>query len=141
MSGQMDKNGVTFYILPAGRYYLGDPCYGFSPEDWDALCDQTDCFRSGPVVSYKGQEMVVFPTACGDGEYPDNPGNVYGVDSGLLAAVPVGLMSRDPIDGRVVDTEGQKLICHDDHGCINLGFGIIDTRPIYEDEDPEDAGY
>ena len=123
----MMREDVISHMLPAGRYYTGDPCYVFSDEDWDELLKQTNCLAHEGIVEFKGRKMAIFSTAYGDGEFTDIHGNVYGVDSGLLAAVPMEIISRKPIDGRIIESE-REIPCSNDRGYISFGFGGIDTN-------------
>lgn len=87
--------------LPAGTYLVGDPCYAFDTslrQNWlDWLADawkDVDARRltilDGRV---KGMRVVASRTADGDGDCIDQDGHIYGVDAGLLGAVPVELLA------------------------------------------------
>lgn len=77
--------------LPAGDYWVGDPCYLFEDHRlWLAWLSTEstsgeDRFR-GTLDGHLG-EMV--GTAHGDGVFYDQHGRAYGVDAGLLGAIPV----------------------------------------------------
>ena len=84
-------------ILPAGWYYIGDPCYVLKGDgEWDKVCGQLDHLDhlgyGGGSIVVNARQVVIFQTAYGDGDYPDNYGRSYPVDSGLIGAVPVELM-------------------------------------------------
>ena len=74
--------------LPAGRYWVGDPCYAIR-EDW---ADFVGLIDATEVVNYKGQDVLVIETG-GDGCWEHN-GQDYGVDAGLLAVVPAALVEE-----------------------------------------------
>lgn len=82
---------MTKYILPPGTYYIGDPCYVIE-KNWDRLCEITD-IQAGQY-EMDGNKFVFMPTMHGDGVYEDRQGRQYGVDAGVLAVVPVGLLER-----------------------------------------------
>lgn len=99
--------------VPAGAYYLGDPCYVFhnderGSEQWSALLDDSDYFGAGgtpeggplgfvevPVDPAHPEDsaltrlpVVAFRTAYGDGGYEDREGHSYSVDAGMIGLVP-----------------------------------------------------
>lgn len=83
--------------LPAGTYYIGDPCYVVADgDDWAAFCTAYD--KASPdatesaVITFKGRQCFVSSTNTGDGCYRDNYGDEYPVDAGMLAAVPADLV-------------------------------------------------
>jgi len=90
-------------IVPAGTYYLGDPCYCFSnhTKTWEKLLSVTDYFRE-PVAELENGIVLGFQTSYGDGEYKDKEGNSYCVDSGLIGLVSETLIEDEPFDGRTV---------------------------------------
>jgi hypothetical protein len=69
--------------LPAGEYYIGDPCYALKDEDYDETAINGDGFYTD------GENILcIFSTAYGDGCYRDTKGRIYGVDSGTLSVIP-----------------------------------------------------
>lgn len=130
--------------IPAGRYFLGDPCYAVPDELWHDLLASCDYFNE-PVGNVAGHRVVAFSTAYGDGEYYDNQGRRYPVDAGLIGVVPEALATKYPREeleklGRFVEHAGTLLSSED--GVIYLGQIAIDTKdePFYEDcEEDEDA--
>lgn len=89
--------------LPAGEYLVGDPCYAFDHslrQNWlEWLADawkEKGVDRDRLTIldgRVKGMRIAASRTAYGDGEYYDQDGHVYGVDAGLLGAVPVELLA------------------------------------------------
>lgn len=82
-------------MLPPGRYYIGDPCYVFSSEDWDKVIDIKYAGRNDdPLTEFAvdDKRMWCHPTAFGDGEFEGTDGDFYPVDSGTLGAVPIELV-------------------------------------------------
>lgn len=122
-------------LAPAGRYYIGDPCYVI--KDWSAACDST---QSGgkPIGRADGKEFVMLGTAYGDGGYPDQHENIYCVDSGTIGAVP--LRDDEQLDehtlslGKVHDFP-EPFICYAEGGILHFGHITIDTK---DDEEYDD---
>jgi len=102
------------YTMPAGEYFIGDPCYVFSHETWSDVCDlfsYDDRGTTPPVVTFNERPLWAAMTCYGDGCYPDDTGHVYGVDSGLIGVVPSSLWStlHDP-NGHVLGREHMKRL-------------------------------
>ena len=74
--------------VPAGTYWLGDPCYAVPESDWLPLLETCDYFNQ-PVGSLAGFSVYASGTAYGDGCYSDEHGREFGVDAGLIGLVPV----------------------------------------------------
>ena len=72
--------------LPAGKYYVGNPCYHINNEKWSDYCDQV-VFAQDKKTVFNGKNTCCFNTAYGDGCYQDQFGNNYGVDAGLIGVV------------------------------------------------------
>jgi hypothetical protein len=96
----------TITKLPAGKYWIGDPCYVLADKegidfDWNEFCrfcfDGDDSGRSNEgVVDHQGIEFAFHGTAWGDGCYSDEYGNSYGVDAGVLGCIPI-----EAIEGKI----------------------------------------
>ena len=123
-------------MLPAGKYYIGDPCYVIAEENWDAWLD---AYREGDgELTYNGHEMWAHQTYFGDGSYKDQQGREYGVDAGTLAAVPFDLVERSFGSlGHVIDFD-KPFECSCDEGVFTFGNIVIDTYGHAEDEDMHD---
>lgn len=141
----MRTNRVT---LPAGQYFVGDPCYALQGDNDDTWGDLVDQFyenenkRGGRKLVHKGQDMFWANTAYGDGTYPDQFGHKYGVDAGLIGAVPVAIASTSLDEmkrlGQVVDFAA-PFVCFGKDGIIHLGHITIDTEgSTFDDDDGED---
>ena len=75
--------------MPAGTYYIGDLCYVLN-DRWDEVCDLVlaDHFcRDGIFTLKDGTRFAMFTTKYGDGQYFDQDGNSYTVDSGSIGCV------------------------------------------------------
>ncbi len=97
-------------FAPAGKYFIGDPCYGVPYDDWSKLLDDTGLLGLYPEDSkylgnpdeYAAKEdqaaifeldngyyVLAAPTAYGDGSYEGSDGNYYPVDAGMIGAVSI----------------------------------------------------
>ena len=125
--------------LPAGTYYIGDPCYvmGKTDEmDWLTVLDKTNYF-DGEIHEVGGYKVWGEGTAHGDGEYKDQEGNEYGVDSGTLAAVPLEYV-HDVAEARRlghIHEFDEDFDCERNGGVLRFGSVEIDTDPAYDDEE------
>jgi len=91
------------HTLPAGTYFIGDPCYLIEDPDWDKIGDATNWFGSENNIMfpdapvdwddglYHWNGLVCFAshTKYGDGVYHDGGRKQeYWVDSGLIGVTP-----------------------------------------------------
>lgn len=123
-------------ILPAGVYFVGDPCYVFD-NDWHGLLHATDTLSDG-CHEYKGHKLYSHGTAYGDGCYDDQLGNCYGVDSGCLGVVPKELWENLPPQhlGLIVTFEKPFVCSYEEvNGVVVLGHIRIETDPPVEEDD------
>jgi hypothetical protein len=93
--------------LPAGRYYVGDPCYILHGEgEYDAMLKKR---HEGPKkrrnvhLTKNGKHLLVWDTLRGDGRFPlctdlehKEPLLGLGVDSGQLAIIDQRLCPDGP---------------------------------------------
>ena len=112
-------------VVPKGAYILGDPCYVVPNGDWGALLASCNIFNE-PVGSVGDFKVLAFGTKWGDGSYPDNKGNHYSVDAGLIGLVPVDYATDDRGGSTLVVFEHDTL-CTNDDGILKFGDYIIDT--------------
>lgn len=142
-------------VLPAGEYYVGDPCYVFD-EEWNDVLDATGFFglfeneqaikddRYSPrdeqhgVFMYKDKALCGSSTAYGDGSYNSNIGFRFDVDAGLLGAIPLELCDKDKLAETLKHDSG-KIVKFDAPFSIDYKDGTIYMGhvEIYTDEDPE----
>ena len=103
------------FTLPAGRYYVGDPCYVID-EDWSDFSNITD--ESG-LTEWKGLELLVVNTG-GDGCWTHGE-ETYGVDAGMLAVVPIELLDQDPTGkGAIVELTDDTEVGYIEQGGYRL---------------------
>ena len=133
----------TFYSakFPAGQYYVGDLCYVMYPE-WDELCDimfSEDDYLEGELT-VQNKRIFLASTAYGDGNYADNVGRAYGVDSGSLGIIAVENIAESELPnlngGNVIEFTTDFIVTAQ-HGRFNFGGILIDTE--YDEE--YDEGY
>ena len=99
----MNKSDIEVQVqIPAGDYWLSDPCYTIKDEDWIPwleACNYTE--EDNLVGKIPGTDFLAvgFRTAWGDGVYPLQKKNAryggewvdeaeLGVDAGLIGFVP-----------------------------------------------------
>lgn len=92
---------ITIGTMPAGNYYIGDPCYVIPDADWSRFCEVMNKAQEATphgeyeaaIFEFDGKQCFVSPTNCGDGGYYDQFGNEYGVDAGVIGAIPWELVT------------------------------------------------
>jgi hypothetical protein len=129
--------------VPAGEYFLGDPCYAVHDADWMPLLHSCGFFQDKPVGTVRGHQVLGFGTRWGDGTYHDQDGHEYSVDAGLIGLVPLALWRQAPkYDeatlrdlGQIVAV-GHPFTCSTDatSGLLIFGNTKIDTDPEVEDD-------
>jgi hypothetical protein len=137
--------------LPAGKYWIGDPCYVLSHDDskfnWGEFCsfcfkdDKTGRKNEG-IVTHQGITFAYFGTAYGDGCYNDQFCNEYGVDAGMIGCIPVdSVIDKDGLGlGTVHEFKRSFTASYEeyDKGTICFGHISIPTDGCDEDEDEDD---
>jgi len=123
---------VTEVVMPAGRYYVGDPCYAIeSQELWMQFLESCDYFRASHVAHVGVAKVIVgFSTAYGDGVYQDQQGREYPVDAGLLGVVPIAWWTKNPGDLMQVVEFLEPFTVYKSGSVIGVGPIQIETDPI-----------
>jgi len=135
--------------MPAGEYYVGDLCYVVH-DRWEEFCAVTikdERCLSGEFVFPDGVRFAVYDTIYGDGEYPDQDGNLYPVDSGAIGCILIQDINEEcHINiqlGRRVKFD-QEFQTGSNAGILTFGSISINTDFIegdyYDDEDGDDDG-
>lgn len=136
--------------LPAGTYFIADPCYIIQDEQYDRLLEETNYFgyrlaERGNVFidSVTGLPFAVFSTAHGDGCYRDESGFEYGVDAGCISCVPAAMVDKftsasDSINLVTFDTDfnvgyNDGLITYG-HVSIQTNGGDYEYEESFEEE-------
>lgn len=124
-------------ILPAGTYWVGDPCYCVPDDHWDDLLNVSDFFGCGGfgtrntlpkgVYNFRGVPILAFNTAYGDGVYEDDEGRKYPVDAGLIGAVPVSYAKSNPFGCHKMTFIVPTKVSNVD-GVITIGDIVINTN-------------
>lgn len=140
-------NSVNFAVVPAGVYFLCDPCYLVPDNLWDSLLNSSGYFETSSkgTVTMDGEEYTVFAfsTAYGDGEYEGSDGKKYDVDSGLIGLVPIGLVDIE----EAVEYNRTRIefycdtVITNDSGNMSFVHVTINTRDDCDDYDPFDLRY
>ena len=126
--------------LPAGEYFVGDPCYAFDhkiPEHdnmWMKYCDHID----EGALRLNGVYIASESTLYGDGEYEG-----FSVDAGVLGAVSIAHCTEEQKKdfvqlGRIVVFPEPFEVSSDGDGTINIGHISIFTGDYEDDEDDYD---
>ena len=130
-------------MMKAGTYYVGDLCYVLHDE-WDEVCEliiKDGVCLDGEFTLKDGRRFAMYGTAYGDGTYRDQSGNEYGVDAGSIGCIllsDINLESEGNFltGGNVVPFESDFYTDEED-GRIMFGSLIIDTDPVYDEEEYE----
>lgn len=140
-------------VTSKNGFYFGDPCYVLGDElyydVWGHNYEFKDCAVKDPET---GLKFAVHGTAFGDGTYSGSDGNVFEVDSGTLAIVPLELVkSADGVDfgGLYLGAGVAKFEEHDGVFTVELPDGsgfTVDTASADEpwdgyDDCDDDMGY
>lgn len=121
---------IEKFVLPAGEYYLADPCYVLPRGDYDYIIDHLN----EQLIHLKdGTSIALFHAEGGDNIYADKTGRHYAVDSGTIAAIPIQIGAPDSpqMEDRQffhrVNFE-RDFKCFDDNGVLHFGQVEINTR-------------
>jgi hypothetical protein len=119
-------------IVPAGKYYLGDPCYAVPNSLWDKLLGSCNFFNNC-VGEVNGHKVLAFNTAHGDGVYADQFENEFPVDAGIIGLVPEALIDMEEFQGNYPDMPGiwvkydYETVCETDGKTLRFGKHRIET--------------
>ena len=136
--------------LPAGKWWIGDPCYVFPhtgpmENKWDELLNEANFFEEVSYAELDDGKIKVWTasTAYGDGRYTGSDGSVFPVDAGLLGIVPqetVDYLGRTDNNlnrcGLFIEFD-ESFVAESDGGNFRFGHIRIDTGDYdeeYEDE-------
>lgn len=116
--------------MPAGEYYVGDPCYAVKADDWLPWLKDADFETPGIVyllAEIEGKAVLGITTAYGDGEYNGTDGNSYTVDAGLIGVTPVSISDEGAGPGLQKVAFESAFICSYKEGLITIGHIEINT--------------
>ena len=147
-------------------FAIVDPCYVLSDSVYYDFWEKKKNFAEG-VFDYEGSSFAIARTAYGDGFYYDNHAHKYPVDAGVIALIPLELVSdKSGLEfGTVFNIPGEAEFKSED-GVFDItfsnGYSVhINTKcedsdcldddsddsedeeeyNEYSDEDDEDDGY
>ena len=132
------------YTLPAGTYFVGDPCYCFDDHDrWMKLLESSNYFEGDrQAIQFESEHYVAaFGTMYGDGEY-----NGFPVDAGLLGCVHESLIEESckphlaKLGKMITFQEDFVVQCFED-GTIQIGGTSIFTGDDPYEEVWDDSEY
>ena len=131
--------------VPAGFYWVGDPCYTIPDEDWMAWLEAANYQEEGDLLEADlgdGKYAVGLSTAYGDGSYNDRQGREYFVDAGLIGLVSVlwnQEVEEKPTTRYLVKFDAPTEVWTES-GTLHFGMGItIYTNDLgYDDPYEED---
>jgi hypothetical protein len=123
--------------MPAGEYFVGDPCYSVPGERWMEWLNAADYENEDRylLAELDGRPVLGIGTAFGDGEFPGSNGERYPVDAGLIGLVPCKLSKEEDPFGAHRETFDRSFECSYDDGKIHLGHITIDTENDEYDPD------
>lgn len=118
---------IKSYTFPAGTYYIGDPCYAIPNDRWMEWLEAADYTNQETylVADLDGHTAIGVGTAYGDGVYGGSDGNTYGVDAGLIGAVPREV-AEEGCSSNLVTFDSPFDVSYDE-GVIRIGHIRIDT--------------
>lgn len=128
---EVSKTVEVTVRMPAGEYYVSDPCYCFNNDTWHKIGAITNWFQDEekPVFEYKGKPCLAFSTAHGDGLFTDNQGREYGVDAGMIGLIPVEVADKAPCEGigHKIGFNKPFRCTRSPEGKLRFGDIVIDT--------------
>lgn len=126
----MDKE----VIMPAGTYYIGDPCYYVPRSLWSTLLENCSYFEDA-VGEINGHKVLGLFTEFGDGRYKGSDGRLYDVDSGTIGLTPAALVEKKNRVKKYLITFSKDVVCTRKGGLITIGNIKIQTGYEKEEND------
>lgn len=136
-------NRHEIHILPAGKYYICDPCYVIDSNKWDQFLDIMD---GNSYFGYNGKQYVCLHTYFGDGSYPSNHDNyegntlIFDVDSGMIGAIPLDsefLNTNESLNEDYIFEFTEPFECKNNNGKLIFSNVVIDTYNQFWDSERE----
>lgn len=128
--------------MPAGEYFICDPCYVIPDVDWDRFCQEVPEDTVGTFTLSSGEEILVWynSTMYGDGTYTAN--SYFGtfevnVDSGAIGAIQKFGNDKDHEDILVTQLKRKFSVSVDEYtGMFSIGpWDIATGDPEFELEE------
>jgi len=120
--------------MPAGKYYLGDPCYVIEGERWNEFLGEFWVLSPG-IFTFDNFECCAFYTKWGDGCYRSSEGHLLGVDAGMIGIIPMEIITNGhpETDGAIVEFIS-AFECFESNGLLVFGSIEVDTDPNEGDD-------
>lgn len=81
-------NNGSGYLLPPGKYWVGDPCQVLDEHIWNSvLATNFDSHQEMFCGKFNDHHIAALSTAYGDGLFLDNKFKQFSVDSGTIGVV------------------------------------------------------
>ena len=113
---------TTGTVTSKEGFAIADPCYVLSDNVYYDFWGKKKKFADG-VFDYEGSSFAIAGTAYGDGVYYDNHDHEYPVDAGVIALIPLELVSDKSglNSGAVIQIPGKaEFVCED--GVFDITF-------------------
>lgn len=143
-----NKSVITEFKFPAGKYFIGDPCYVLEDDIYDKVTENFD-FDKSYTIEINGHTIFMHGTAYGDGSYKDGSNRSYSVDSGLISIMPMELISMKKFNEtqfqefresytHMIEFDKEFNVFYEDGKFI---FGTIEINTSGCDDEEEDDYY
>jgi hypothetical protein len=131
MAGVEIVREITEVTMPAGEYWVGDPCYAVPREQWQTWLDASWAVEgSGGILiaDIDRSPVLGIATAFGDGVYEAEDGTSFPVDAGMIGLVSVDVARPDVRDDLMVRRDfAEAVVCRRDGAQITIGDFVIRT--------------
>ena len=140
------ENKVQATLKSAIGFYIGDVCYAMSDDDYDGEWHNEDYTDFEGAHELRGHKFAIGGTAYGDGEYEDQFGHRYGVDSGTIGILPYELCeNKNPYEldklGRFVRATSATFTAEDGEFDIEVGSECYHISTNDDECDDEEDYY
>ena len=125
--------------FPAGRYYIGDPCYVLSDQVYDEVLGRYHDFCHAEYEQAGAMEvgdLKVWFADCVEGESDYTDGfNTYSNDTTLLSVIPEALVKPEGPDdnGPIQEFHSDFEVERTGDGTLYIGNLVIDTAKPVDD--------
>jgi hypothetical protein len=141
----MPSYTTEVFTIPAGRYYLGDPCYAIKDEHWIQWLDACGMDRDNDLDKFQGSiegkhDAYAFTTAHGDGVFHDTRGKYpeFGVDAGMIGLVPLAYLEENNVE---IQSDWAIVSFERPTGCSRTGGRLMFGEIIIPTDWDDEGGY